>query len=464
MPVDLTRPVLCTLMLLWGGLLQAEERPYPSNALQMQPLKSDNIAGDVCANTLPNHPLNLLEVVNLALCNNPQTREMWSNIQAQSAQVEVSKASEYPSIALNAGANRNWPANTTATNQQSIGLSASYLLYDFGARSANLESAIQLLAAANASQDSTLQTVFLAAVQAFYQTQAALTALDAAQISEHSAQESFAAAQARYVAGSATPADKLSAQTAYSQATLNRITADGNLKKSQGALANVIGLDANKNVTLTNANTVTVPNNFSGNVDALIEQARQRRPDMQAVVAQVKAAQANTDATRAAGKPIIALSAANNQNNSGGINSHSSSVGINISVPIFSGYAPTYRVRAAEAQVDAKNAQMERLRLQIALDVWTAYQNLTTATQALQTTADLLDSATQSEHVALGRYKAGMSNMLDVLNAQSALANARQQRVQATFNWNISRAALGQAMGNLDAGLLQTLSANNPTP
>jgi TolC family type I secretion outer membrane protein len=464
MPVNLTRPVLCTLMLLWGGLLHAEERPHPSYGLQMQPLKSNHTAGEACADTVPNHPLNLFEAVNLALCNNPQTREMWSNVQAQSAQLEISKASEYPNIALNAAANRNWPANTTAINQQSIGLSASYLLYDFGARSANLESAIQLLAAANATQDSTLQTVFLAAVQAFYQTQAALAALDAAQISEHSAQESFAAAQARYAAGSATPADKLSAQTAYSQATLNRITAEGNLRKSQGALANVMGLDANKNVTLTNANTAVLPNNFSENIDALIEQARQRRPDLHSVVAQVKAAQANTDATRAAGKPTIALSAANNQNNSGGINSHSSSVGINISVPIFSGYAPTYRVRAAEAQVDAKNAQLERLRLQIALDVWTAYQNLTTATQALQTTADLLDSATQSEHVALGRYKAGMSNMLDVLNAQSALANARQQRVQATFNWNISRAALGQAMGNLDAGLLQTLSANSPTP
>ena len=49
--------------------------------------------------------------------------------------------------------------------------------------------------------------------------------------------------------------------------------------------------------------------------------------------------------------------------------------------------------------------------------------------------------------------------MLDVLNAQSALANARQQRVLAAFNWNISRAALAQAMGNLDTDLLKTLSS-----
>jgi outer membrane protein TolC len=108
--------------------------------------------------------------------------------------------------------------------------------------------------------------------------------------------------------------------------------------------------------------------------------------------------------------------------------------------------------------MDIRNGQLEQLRLQVALDVWTAYQNLTTATQSLRSSADLLSSAEQSGRVALGRYKAGVGSILDVLNAQSALASARQQRIQSTFNWNVSRATLAQAMGSLDAGLLQTLS------
>lgn len=438
------RPALCALCLILGGLAHAAEQTAEPPG--------------TCTYLPTNHGLNLQEVVNLALCNNPQTREVWANVQAQTAQLGVSKASEFPLIALNAGESRNWPANSPAANQQNIGLSASYLLYDFGARTSGLESAYQLLVAANATQDSTVQSIFLSAVRAFYQTQAYFAALDAARVSEQSALASFAAAQARYTAGSATPADKLSAQTAYSQATLNRITAEGNLKKAQGTLANVLGLDAHKNISLTNANTDTMPANFSGNVDALIEQAKLYRPDLQAVAAQAKSAQANVDVARAAGKPTISLAAANNHNMIGDSNSRNSSIGINVNVPIFSGYAPTYRVRAAEAQVEAKNAQLERLRLQVALDVWTAYQNLNTLTQTLQTTADLLDSATLSERTALGRYKAGLGTMLDVLNAQSTLANARQQRVQATFNWNISRAELAQAMGNLDENLLKTLS------
>jgi outer membrane protein TolC len=151
------------------------------------------------------------------------------------------------------------------------------------------------------------------------------------------------------------------------------------------------------------------------------------------------------------------LTATANQINNGSTTSHGSAVGINLSVPIFSGFATTYRVRAAEAQVDVKNGQLEQLRLQVALDVWTAYQNLTTATQSMRTSADLLNSAEQSERVALGRYKAGVGSILDVLNAQSALASARQQRIQSTFNWNTNRATLAQAMGSLDASLLQTL-------
>ncbi len=105
-----------------------------------------------------------------------------------------------------------------------------------------------------------------------------------------------------------------------------------------------------------------------------------------------------------------------------------------------------------------KAAQRDRIRSQIALDVWKAYQNLTTATQSLQATADLLASAEQSERVALGRYKAGVGTVLDLLSAQSALASARLQRIQAGLDWYVFRATLAQAMGALDYTLLQAVA------
>ena len=469
MPHRLHRLAFYTLFCLWSGLATAEETSDPFDTEAMLPLKPalrlDGAAGDPCSEPMSKAALDLPDVVNLALCNNPQTRVAWASSRVQAAQVGVGKASYLPSVALSASANHNFSGNTTGVDQRNVSLTLSYLLYDFGSRAANLENARQLLAAASATQDSTVQAVFLAAVQAYYQAQATYAALAAAIESESAARESFAAAEARYKAGSATPADKLQAQTAYSQTTLNRITADGNLKNAQGTLANMIGLDANRSVSLAPADTTAMPDDFEGDINALIEDARQRRPDLQAASAQVRAAQASADAARAAGRPSISLTASANRYNNAGISSHNSLVGINLSVPIFSGYAPTYRVRAAEAQVDVRSVQLEQLRLQVALDVWTAYQHLTTATQSLRSSADLLNSAEQSERVALGRYKAGVGSMLDVLNAQSALASARQQRIQSTFDWNVSRATLAQAMGSLDAGVLQTLSdAGNRNP
>ena len=451
----------CALLCLWSGLALAETTLDPFGTEEMLPLKpglrAGGAAGDPCAAAMPDGALGLPEVVNLALCRNPQTREAWASARVQAAQVGVSQSGYLPGTDLSISGNRTSPG----TGQRSYGLTLSYLLYDFGERAAGVENARQLLAAATATQDSTVQAVFLQAVQSFYQTQATGAALDAALESERAARESFAAAEARYAAGSATPADKLQAQTAYSQTTLSRITASGNLNNAKGALANMLGLDANLDVALAPANPASVPASFDRDIAALIGEARLRRPDLQAAAAQVKAAQASADAARAAGKPSLSLSASTNQTSAAGVTTHGSSVGVSLSVPLFSGFASTYRIRAAEARVETQAAQLERLRLQVALDVWTAYQNLVTATQSLRTTADLMSSAEQSERVALGRYKAGVGNILDVLNAQSALAGARQQRIQSTFDWNVNRAALAQAMGNLDENLLQDLSGGS---
>lgn len=447
-------------------------------------------AGAPCPAPAAGRLLDLPAVVGLALCDNPQTREVWANSLAQAAQVGVAQADYLPALSASVSANRNSPGNAPAVNQRSVGLTLSYLLFDFGARAANLENARQTLAAVAATQDATVQSVFLAVVQAYYQAQASRAMLAAASVSEQAAAQSYAAAEARYRAGSATPADQYAAKSAWSQATLNRITAQGAAKIAQGSLATLLGLDANLALTLPaspDGAPYTGPNDtgpggigpssiglgdtgpddqrlagFEQDVAALIEQARARRPDLRAAEATLKAAEAGADAARAAGRPTLSLTASASQTGSAGANTRGSMLGVNLSVPLFSGFAPTYRIRAAEAQIETRKAQLERLRLQVALDVWTAWQNLATASQNLRTTADLLAAATQSERVSLGRYKAGAGTMLDVLNAQNTLAGARQQRIQAVFNWNINRAVLAQAMGNLDAGLLAALA--DPAP
>src|SRR5204863_3642080 len=74
---------------------------------------------------------------------------------------------------------------------------------------------------------------------------------------------------------------------------------------------------------------------------------------------------------------------------------------------------------------------------------------LQTAQQRAATADDLLQSAEQSAQVAAGRYKEGVGSILDLLTAQTALANARAQRVQSRWAWYTSLAQLAR-----DAGVL----------
>ena len=146
------RIIFCTLLCLWSGLLAAEETSDPFSTEAMLPpkpaLRLGGAVGDPCAEAMPDRALNLLEVVNFALCNNPQTREVWASSRAQAAQIGVSKASYLPSATLSASDNRSKTGAAASVDQRSVGVTLSYLLYDFGARAANLENARQLLTAA----------------------------------------------------------------------------------------------------------------------------------------------------------------------------------------------------------------------------------------------------------------------------------------------------------------------------
>jgi len=399
-----------------------------------------------CQTIAANTALDLVQVVEQALCNNPQTRIAWANARAQAAQVGVAKGAYLPSI--DASARRSRTGGEGSTSYSSTGgLSISYLLYDFGGREATLEKAQQLMAARSASEDATLQEVFLAAVQAYYNALAAEAAVTAANESERASQESFKSADARYRVGSGTPADRLQAQTALAQASLARIQAEGNARTTLGVLANTMGLDAHQVPKLLAPAEAVPQNDFERNIAAMIEAAKQQRPDLVAAQAQVKAAEANIDVDRASGLPEIKLD--------GGVDTwpgskRGNNIRISINIPLFDKFNTTYKVRAAEANLDAELAQRDKISKKVSLDVWRAYYALQTGTESIRATTALIASATQSEKVASGRYKAGVGSILEMLNAQSALANARQQHIQAQYNWRIAKASLAQAMGQLD--------------
>jgi outer membrane protein len=410
--------------------------------------------------------LTLLDAVERALCRNPQTRQAWANVKVQAAAVGVSRAAYLPS--LNAGGSWSKTDNRTTypdfpqadsslkTHSSDVNLNLSWVLYDFGLRAANLENARQLLNSASATQDDTLQTVFLNTVQAFYQAQAAQAMLTATIDAEQAAERSFKASEAKHAAGAGTLADKLQAQTSYAQASLKRAQAAGDLQSALGSLAIAMGWRPNTPLTLADLNQqVADAPLFQQSVDDLIADAARTHPKILAAQAQLKSAQAQVDAARAEGRPTLSLFATGDRNDTP-INQVSSkqtiasrSIGLQISIPLFDGFSRKYKVRGAQAQAESKQADLENVEQQVMLEVWKSDQALRTETENLHTTDILLHSARQSFEVAQGRYKAGVGNILELLKAQSDLASAQQQRILALSNWQTARLRLAASLGQL---------------
>lgn len=423
-------------------------------------------SGAPCANEMPGRPINLAEVIDLALCRNPLTRETWANARARAADVGLARSAYLPGISASAAADLSQTrqgGQTANSDQQRAAVSLSWLLADFGARDAGLESARRLLIAASATQDSRLQSLFFVTLQAYYEVHARHAAVLATQDSERAAKESLRAAATRYAVGAGTPADRLQAQTAYTQAVLDRVRAEGDLRTAHGKLANAMGYDAHQPVVLSAIDPPVPLVQQPEDIGALIDAATRQRPDLIAAQAELLAAQADIDAARATYRPRLSLAAsAGVQDSDFGTPARSGSIELTLNVPLFSGHEEIYRVRAAQARADASEARRDVLRLQVSLDVWRSYQALQTASEAIRTSLAVRENAEVAERVALGRYRAGVGNLIDLLNAQAAHARARQQQVQAQLDWNLARAALAQAMGRLDGAMLTTIGDPQP--
>ncbi|EEF26460.1 Protein cyaE precursor, putative, partial [Ricinus communis] len=271
-------------------------------------------------------PLQLQEAVERALCNHPKTREAWADVKAQAAAVGVARAAWLPTVT------GNWQGvkddsvtdvtghpelgSATRATIRSASVSLNWTLYDFGARNAALANANALLAAARATQDATLQTVFINVSKDFYAAQAAAGALTTANDVERMTGESKRAAQIRVDEGIAPITDALAAQTAHEQAAIAVVKARGDLATALGTLANDMNLPPNVPIAMPPVDAGVQPDAaFGESIDDLITSVRQSHPSVAAAQAQVDAAVAKSAQTRAEGWPTFSLVSKYSRNN-----------------------------------------------------------------------------------------------------------------------------------------------------
>ena len=401
--------------------------------------------------------LTLADVVTIALENNPATRASWFAARSAAAQLGSKKALYWPAVDLSATAIRAEGSATGMSSTEGVTVygpaaSLEVLLFDFN-RGPQVEEARQTLLAADWSHNAVVQSVVLATVEAYYSYVNVKGQREAAAVAVKEAKVALEAAETRKEVGLATRADVLQAQTAVSRAELVYEALDGQRAVVRGALATTLGLPATTPLDVGPLPADVPLDSVAAEVEGLINEALTGRPDLAALRTEAAKANVHIATVRGEGLPSISLSGTVGR-------SYFSprgdprftddwSAGLYVRFPLFTGFANSYDIERARSDAAAAMVQATGLEQQVALEVWSAYYDLQTAAQRVRTSRDLLAFATESEDVALARYREGVGSLLDLLTAQAALADARAQVILARTDLFTSLARLGHATGKL---------------
>ena len=391
-------------------------------------------------------PLALGDAVDVALCNNPQVRAAWAQIKVQAGTLGEARAAFLPTINGSHSRLKNsttYPATSGIPNSSTIGsqtyVSFNWRLFDFGGRAANRESANQLLAAAMAGHDAVLQKTMAAVIQAYFDAVTGKVIDEARRQMADISENTFHATKRREMRGAVGLSDVLQASTALAKARLNESRSGGDYQKALGVLKQAMGIPA--------ATLIQLPNEIEGykrtdikDLNSWLIEAEERHPAIKQAKARWESDKAKITVARSEGLPTLdgtAYISRNGYPNQGLSNNNQSVIasGVTMNFPIFEGFGRTYKVRGAEAQAELSEAQLQDATNQILTDVIKAHADAVTSLGTLKASERLLASAREAVESSKRRYAKNAADILELLNTESALADAQQERIRAVAEY-----------------------------
>jgi outer membrane protein len=405
------------------------------------------------------------QLIDIAETNNPTTKEAWSRAKASAAAVGVAKSELYPTLfAVATAKNYNSPPllyNTFVV--QDIGLFGTavhldYTLVDFGARRTEITATQAKLVAANLSFNDAHLQLMQQVSQAYYALLNASGLRAAAEVNLSDADALDEAAQERRNNGLATLPDLLEARAEREKAKYSLQSAIGAEKTAFGDLATAIAAQPIHSFKVQKLDDLHIPDCLDQSVEDAIESAYQQRPDLLAERAKVKAAHAEVAHATSAYFPTLSFEGVGGWVRAWGqqdpylgtyAQTRTYEAGLSLKWTIFDGLRRENRISQAKAEeAEARNAVHER-EDQIADRVWASYEDAVTALEQRKAAASLLTASTESHSAAVESYKDGVRNLLDVLNAERDLAQARALDVTASTRVLQSFTSLAFSTGDL---------------
>lgn len=303
------------------------------------------------------------------------------------------------------------------------------------------------------------ETVALAVGNAYLQAIAGAARVETSEAQVNSAQALYDKAADQQKAGTSPAIDTLRSRVELQSRQQQLIVARNDLAKQRLTVARIIGLPPGQEFVLTEKAPYQALTALP--LEAYLQRAYASRADYQAAQAKVRSAELSRRSAAAGRYPSLDLSA--NLGDIGVTPSQSNGTwqvtgGLNI--PIFAGNRVHGDVLQADAQLKQARSQLADLRGRIDYEVRTAVLDLNAAADQVEVARSSVDLAEQALAQSQDRFTAGVTDNLEVVQAQEALASAHESYIQSLYAHNLAKVELAHSIGDAEDGVRRYLKGN----
>ena len=305
---------------------------------------------------------------------------------------------------------------------------------------------------------------------AYFNVLVAMETLAAAEAQEQALKKQFDFADKRLEVGLAPITDVHEAKAQYEAARANTIVTRNALDDAYRALAEITGKDAEVLKSLPVDFQPALPSSLD--VNGWVQAALDNNPALKAREYQLRSAESDVATARSGHLPTLYLGANYGKTRTDGDQtnnltststafdneSRSRSIGLTLSVPIFSGGATQSQVRSALAQRDITADQLEQQKRALVRSTRSAYETLVAGISEVEARRASVFAARNAYEASQIGLEVGTRTVLDVLNNQQTLFNAEREYALSRYNFLQNRLLLEQAAGTLDVDDLKDVN------
>jgi outer membrane protein TolC len=336
------------------------------------------------------------------------------------------------------------------SNTVSAGVGVTQSVLDFSSQYKKRAAEENLKAAEFTNENARDMTAYV--VSALYlQAVAGKSRIEAARAQVRTAQRLYDLAVDQKEAGVVSGIEVLRAQVELQSEQQRLIVAEDLFAKNKLTLARAIGLPLGQEFELTDDMSfapIQVPP-----LEESIDRAMRERPDYRSAEARVRAMELDRKAAEAGSLPSLSVGADYRLRNKVQWEGHGSltAIGASLNVPIFTGGAVKSRVIEADAALNLLKAEFEDLKASIHYDIRKAFLDLKAAGERVRVAESAVLLAGEQVVQSESRFRAGVTNNVEVVQAQEALAAANENHIAGLEAHNMAKLALARALGVSDS-------------